>query len=138
MSKKPHELEIPCLSNRQKVDIVEASEQTALRFCAPVFMVGSALDSEYPNDIDIFIGLEGDAYIRLFCNYNRLSESDNDHFKNMKEMKIQQAKIYKKQKQYFESRVKGWDFDIKFQNIEQFMQHKDKKLRLDYVYSEVW
>jgi hypothetical protein len=84
------------------------------------------------------IACTGDAYLRMFTNYNRKTESDEDHLGNIDAMKIQQAKIYKKQKDYFESRVKGWDFDVKFQNIEQFLQHSGNNIRLDTIYKTVW
>lgn len=129
---------IPSFTGKQTRELIEASEQVALRFCAPVYLVGSATHSVFPNDVDIFIAVSSESYLRLFTNYNRKTESEQDHLKNIDAMKIQQAKIYKKQKDYFESRIKGWDFDVKFQNIEQFKQHKDKKVRLDYIYKEVW
>ena len=134
----PHRLHIPCFTDAQKIALVEGAEQTALRYCCPVYLVGSSLVSEYPNDIDIFIAVSEDTYLRLFTNYNKLSQSEEDHMQNILDMKIQVAKIYQKQKVYFESRIKGWDFDIKFQNIEQFKQHSDNSLRLDSVYSKVW
>lgn len=101
-------IKIPCLTGK----LVEASEQVALRFCCPVYLIGSSIESLYPNDIDIMIACSGDTYLRLFTNYNRKTESDSDHIGNIKEMKIQQAKIYQKQKLYFESKMKGWDFEI--------------------------
>ena len=130
-------LYFPCFTEKQTKRLVEAAEQVALRFCAPVYLVGSATFSQYPNDIDIFIAVSSASYLRLFCNYNRATESE-DHLQNMKEMQIQQAKIYKKQKDYFESCVKGWDFDVKFQVFEQFQQGIGTKIRLDTIYKKVW
>lgn len=131
-------IQIPCLTEKQTTELVEAAEQVALRFCCPVYLVGSAIDYEYPNDIDIYIACTGDTYIKLFTNYNKKTESEEDHIDNIRAMKIQQAKIYQKQKIYFEDRIKGWDFDIKFQNIDQFLQHEGNSIRLDYVYKTVW
>jgi hypothetical protein len=136
--RQPHEVEIPCLSKDQKQSLVEAAHQTALRFCSPIYLVGSALESEYPNDIDLYIAVPGHTYLRLFTNYNRSTESSDDHYINSQRMQIQQARIYQKQKQYFESKVKGWDFDIKFQNHDQFVKHEGKRLRLDFIYEGVW
>ena len=135
---KIEDLHIPCLSDKQKTKLVEAAEQTALRFCAPVYLVGSSLWNQYPNDLDIYVAVKSDSYLRMFTNYNKYSESEEDHMKNILDMKIQQAKIYKKQKEYFEERIRGWDFDIKFQSKEQFLQHKEDNLRLDFVYSNLW
>jgi len=131
-------IEIPCLTGKQTQALIEAAEQVALRFCSPVFLVGSAVEKIHPNDIDIYVAVNGQTYLRLFTNYGRKTESESDHVKNMDDMKIQQAKIYKKQKDYFESKVKAWDFDIKFQNLEQFLKHDGKRIRLDYIYSNVW
>ncbi len=133
-----YDVEIPCLSKSQRRDLVEASHQVALRFCSPVYLVGSALDSEYPNDLDIYVAVPGETYLRLFTNYNRASQSKEDHILNIQRMSIQQARLYQKQKQYFESKVKGWDFDVKFQIVDQFVKHEGKKLRLDFIFDGVW
>lgn len=130
--------EIMCLTDEQIEKLVFASEQTALRFNCPVYLVGSALSTMYPNDIDIYIACSSNTYMRLFTNFGRKSESLEDHVANMNDMKIQQAKMYKKQKDYFESHIKGWDFDVKFENIDSFMQRKGKKLRLDEIYNKLW
>ena len=131
-------IKIPCLTGTQTKVLIEAAEQMALRFCSPVYLVGSAIGNVYPNDIDIYIAVSGESYIRLFSNYNRKTESESNHLQNIKDMQIQQAKIYQKQKVYFEERIKGWDFDIKFQNIDQFVQHKGKTIRLDFIFKEMW
>lgn len=133
----PYEVEIPCLTKTQIRELVEAAHQTALRFCSPVYLVGSSVKSLYPNDIDLFIAVPGDTYLRLFTNYNRNSESE-DHILNIQRMQIQQARILQKQKKYFESQVKGWDFDIKFQHSEAFLQHSGERIRLDFIYEGVW
>lgn len=133
-------IDIPCLTDTQKIALIEAAEQTALRYCAPVYLVGSSLSSLYPRDLDIFIAVKGDSYLRLFTNYNKKTEHEGEgcHTKNAVAMQVQQARIYQKNKAYFESKVKGWDFDVKFQNIDQFLQHKGDKLRLDLVYEKLW
>ncbi len=132
------ELDIKCLNGQQQRRLIESAEQTALRFCAPVYLVGSAINNLYPNDIDIFIAVKGETYLRLFTNYNKKTESQTDHLQNMKDMQIQQARIYRKQKEYFESQIKGWDFDVKFQVIDSFIQHTGERIRLDTVYSDLW
>lgn len=129
---------LPCLTHQQMRRLIESAEQIALRFCSPVYLVGSAVSKKFPNDIDIYVACNGETYLRLFTNYGRLTESKNDHLKNMKAMQVQQAKIIKKQKEYFCSQIKGWDFDIKFQVIDSFMQHQGKRIRLDEIYKEVW
>lgn len=133
----PYEIEIPCLSKIQRRELVECAHQTALRYCSPIYLVGSALTSEYPNDIDLFIAVPGATYLRLMTNYNRANESE-DHMLNIQRMSIQQARLYQKQKRYFESKIKGWDFDIKFQNVESFMKHDGLRMRLDFLYEGVW
>lgn len=130
-------IQIPCLNKEEIETLIFSAVQVALRFSCPVFLVGSAVDSAFPNDIDIYCAIKGDAYLRLFTNYGRKSQSD-DHMENCRMMKIQMAKIYKKQKEYFESKIKGWDFDVKFQIIDQFMKHEGKRIRLDSVYEGVW
>ena len=134
-------LNIPCLTDTQIIALIECAEQTALRFCAPVYLVGSAVSKLYPNDIDLYVAVKGDSYIRLFANYNRKTEAKDSHgchTENIKAMQIQQAKIIRKQKEYFESKIKGWDFDIKFQIIETFVQHKGERIRLDRIYEGLW
>lgn len=132
------DIHLPAFTSQQKDTLVECAEQLALRFCAPVFLVGSAIDNYYPNDIDIYIAVNETTYLRLFTNYNRLSESKDDHVKNIEAMKLQQAKIYRKQKEYFMERILGWDFDVKFQNYQAFSQHKGQKIRLDLAYLRIW
>jgi hypothetical protein len=131
-------LDIPCLTKPQQKKLIEAAEQMALRFCAPVFLVGSAVSKMYPNDIDIYIAVTGESYLKLFTNYGKKTESETDHVANIEDMQRQQAKIYKKQKDYFESRVNGWDFDVKFQNKEAFLKHEGERIRLDMVFVELW
>ena len=127
-----------CLSGHQKKLFVEACEQIALRFCSPVYLVGSAIDSLYPNDIDLYVVTNEQTYLRMFTNYNKMTESEEDHLANVKAMQVQQAKIYKKQKDYLMERIKGWDFDVKFQYKKHFIQHLDEQVRMDMVYKELW
>lgn len=130
--------DIRCLTKKQIEGLMFAAQQTALRFCCPVYLVGSAVDSMYPNDIDIYIVVESDTYMRLFTNFNRLSESETDHMKNSRDMLIQQAKMYRKQKKYFEGRVNSWDFDVKFESKESFFKREGKRIRLDTIYEGLW
>jgi hypothetical protein len=130
--------DVKCLTPQQRVALVEAAEQTALRYCAPVYLVGSATWNMYPNDIDIYIAVQEQTYLRLFTNFGKASESESDHMKNMEDMKLQQARLYKKNKEYFEKRVKSWDFDVKFEHINQFLQHKGDRVRLDTLYMHLW
>lgn len=132
------DIHLPAFKGTQKKILVEASEQVALRFCSPVYLVGSSIWNLYPNDIDIYIAVNEQTYLRLFTNYNRATESEENHLQNMRDMRVQQAKIYKKQKEYFMNRIKGWDFDVKFQDVRQFKQHKENKVRLDTVFKELW
>lgn len=131
-------IELKCLTKEQQEKLIHCAEQTALRFCSPVYLVGSAVNSEYPNDIDLIIAVSGETYRRLFANYNRRTESQEDHLGNCNAMSVQQAKIYKKQKEYFEKNIKGWDFDVKFQIKEQAIEQKGEKIRLDTIYESVW
>ena len=48
-------IKVPCLTNEQVKSLIEAADAVSLRFNAPVFLVGSAVKSERPNDIDIYI-----------------------------------------------------------------------------------
>jgi hypothetical protein len=138
MPMKNQSNEIPCLTEEQKEKLIEAAEQTALRFCAPVYLVGSALTKTDPNDIDIYVAVDEQTYLRLFTNYGKKAESESDHVFNMKAMQVQQAKIYKKQKEYYYSKVKSWDFDIKFQVREPFLKVDAPRIRLDAIYEGVW
>jgi hypothetical protein len=56
---------IPCLDKHTEQQLIRAANETALRFMAPIYLCGSAVDSKDPLDIDIFMVVTERQFKRL-------------------------------------------------------------------------
>ena len=96
-----------------------ASNNMAIRFLSPVYLVGSYIDHpETALDIDIIMVVTNERYFRLF-------ECVDPGFNK------RQFEFRKKQKLYYEGYFSGMDIDFKVITLERFIISKDKKVKLD-------
>ena len=96
-----------------------ASDNIAIRFLSPIYLVGSYIDfPETALDIDILMVVTKQRYFRLF-------ECASPGFNK------RQFEFRRKQKIYYEEYFSGMDIDFKVTDIERFIKCKDKKVKLD-------
>ena len=95
----------------------ELSSNMAIRFNAPVFLVGSFIDKGLDGmDIDLVMPLSEKSFKRMF---GAVGFCDKQLIWRLK------------QKEYYEKYLPDIDIDFKPQTINEFNMHKENRIRLD-------
>lgn len=130
----PPKVSVPILGDYGSHTLCQLANNTALRFGAPVFLVGSALTSKEPLDIDIVMQVFDNQYDRIIA-----PESETNwayHSGKIDNGWKRWLRFQMKQKEYFESGLRPWniEIDFKIQRFNLFYAHtaKFKKARLDF------
>jgi hypothetical protein len=123
-------IETPGLDTFERVALQMAAAAMAMRFCCPVFLVGSCMEKREAADIDLIMVVSNKQMIRLFgatkkqmLDSHKINEFDASYFK--------WAKFTKKYKHFFEDSGLSMDVDFKIQTPEEFAEQKGPRARLD-------
>lgn len=123
---------VPCLDNFAWHDLVCRSTNTAMRFCAPIYLVGSALTHKEPLDLDIIMVVPEKQFTKLMGgSKQKYDRAWQLQAVNRSPEWRRYARFIKKQRDYFYSYTHVYDIDFKIQEEVAFKKTKGKKLRLD-------
>lgn len=119
---------IPGLSNFESIVLQLSADGVAMRFCSPVYLIGSSLEHGKPLDIDIVIVVTKMQFFHLVGVFEK--EYHESLTKNeVTEARLRMARLTKKYRESFEG--VNLDVDLKFQTHEKFFSHNGERLRLD-------
>jgi len=120
---------IACLSPLMNKLMICAACNIAMRFCAPVYVVGSSIIYDNPLDIDIILVVSEKQFKNLI---GTTGEINTAYINNEPSPAyLRWARFTMKQKRYFEERVSEWDIDFKITTRKQFFKVQGRKIRLD-------
>lgn len=117
-----------CLDALYNRMLVAAATQTAKRYCAPIYLVGSSLILEDALDLDIFMVVDNRQYSNLI---GERYSGTNLHNAVFGDNYMREARLITKNKTYFEGFVHTHDIDFKIETFDRFFKIKDRKIRID-------
>lgn len=128
--------ETPCMDGWAITELCRLSNNMALRFHCPLFLVGSALTRKHPLDIDIMM-------VTHDTQYNRILGPYEDHIHEHIDYKIgyfhrRWMRFLMKQKEYYEHSLchyVNFEVDFKMQRFDRFYHpgfESMPKQRLDF------
>lgn len=112
-----------------------SASNCAQRFCAPIYLVGSAINKTDPMDVDILMIATKDQFRRLIGDGKKINDGYNKQEPTREY--IRSVRFIQKQKQYFEKHNHGFDVDFKITMWDEFVKNTGPKVRLD-CFSELF
>lgn len=103
------------------------ADSLAMLYGAHLYLVGSALASEHPGDMDVRVPLSGEDWLRLF-GYKKPAEDGMIHGPQWWAWLRECLKVSRRMSRRYEFR---WRIDIQFQIDDAFTSHPGPKFRLD-------